>query len=325
MSPHFFCTIKSFRAAHGDFIRDLKYDFYGRRLATCASDHKIKIYEKDEEGEWKHSQDIEGHSASVQKLAWAHPEYGQILASCSTDLYVHIYVESGDGYSSNRLWKLKCKLVDSTKVVSDIAFAPSSHGLRLATCAQDGNVRIYEAMDVMNLNSWSLVEQFQVSDKESCCIGWNESPLDPHQMAVGTYKSAKIWEYNPEYKRWQAVAELTGHTDAVYDVAWAPKMGRTFHLIATACKDGRVRLFKLRNEKGKYSIDVMATLSDHNAPVWRVSWNLTGTVLASSGDDGTARLWRRDTHGSWRCMMVAGDDEKVQTSSNFGESDAKQS
>lgn len=31
---------------------------------------------------------------------------------------------------------------------------------------------------------------------------------------------------------------------------------------------------------------------DHGSTVWRVSWNMTGTILASSGDDGCVRLWK---------------------------------
>lgn len=30
----------------------------------------------------------------------------------------------------------------------------------------------------------------------------------------------------------------------------------------------------------------------HGGQVWRVSWNVTGTILATSGADATVRLWK---------------------------------
>lgn len=36
----------------------------------------------------------------------------------------------------------------------------------------------------------------------------------------------------------------------------------------------------------------------------RVDWNITGTVLASSADDGIIRLRRRTLTGEWECTSV---------------------
>jgi len=41
-----------------------------------------------------------------------------------------------------------------------------------------------------------------------------------------------------------------------------------------------------------YTIETAAQFNDHFCTVWRVAWNITGTVLASSGDDGCVRLWK---------------------------------
>uniref|UniRef100_A0A6A7GD02 Nuclear pore complex component n=1 Tax=Hirondellea gigas TaxID=1518452 RepID=A0A6A7GD02_9CRUS len=305
--------MESFKCGHEDAIRDVEYDYYGKRVATCSSDHQIKIYEKDENGSWIKVQEIKHHSASVQRVAWSRPEFGPILASSSTDLFVQIYVETDKG-PNERVWKLKAKLVDSVCAVTDIAFAPLAQGLRLATCSRDGFVRVYEAMDVMNLSSWSLVEQFRADEKDCHCIDWNESPFDPYQIVVGTRNSAKIWEYSNDYKRWQSVCLLDGHTEDIYDVVWAPKMGRKYHLIATGCKDGIVRIFKI-SSKGEFTVNLVAELNQHQSPVWRVSWNVTGTILASSGSDGTVRLWKADSEDNWRQIMVAGSGSALQKES----------
>lgn len=55
----------------------------------------------------------------------------------------------------------------------------------------------------------------------------------------------------------------------------------------------------------------MNKLNSHGAEVWRVDWNMTGTVLASSGDDSTIRLYKADFSGQWsNYCVIAGDKEK---------------
>lgn len=63
-------------------------------------------------------------------------------------------------------------------------------GLKLATGWQDGIVRIYEAMDVMNLSQWSLMGEFDATSKSNkeesgCHLSWNPSSFDPPSMVVG--------------------------------------------------------------------------------------------------------------------------------------------
>ena len=42
----------------------------------------------------------------------------------------------------------------------------------------------------------------------------------------------------------------------------------------------------------KFEMRQVALFNDHNSQVWRLSWNVTGTILCSSGDDGFVRLWK---------------------------------
>ena len=42
----------------------------------------------------------------------------------------------------------------------------------------------------------------------------------------------------------------------------------------------------------KFTMKQVASFDEHNAQVWRLAWNVTGTILASSGDDGCVRMWK---------------------------------
>ena len=39
---------------------------------------------------------LQTHSGSVWRVTWAHPEFGQVLATCSFDRTVGVWEEQGD-------------------------------------------------------------------------------------------------------------------------------------------------------------------------------------------------------------------------------------
>lgn len=73
------------------------------------------------------------------------------------------------------------------------------------------------------------------------CLSWSDCPFEHPKLVVGGYsKSAAVWTF--EESKWQKELILDQHGEAVHDVAWAPSMGRSYHLIATA---GRGSSFKV--------------------------------------------------------------------------------
>ena len=191
-------------------------------------------------------------------------------------------------------------------------------------CANFLSSGVSKAIDIMNLSNWSLSEEFDMENKEAGCIAWNSSPFDAPMIAVGSGKSLRvylflfllmmqIWQYFDKSRKWQVVLDLLGHEDSVHDVAWAPNMGRSFALIASACKDNFVRIFKvvLNATTGKFDYTLVSSLNSHSAEVWRVEWNMIGTILASSGDDGTVRLYKADFSGQWSNYCAIAGDRKI--------------
>ncbi|KAF0741052.1 nucleoporin-like protein [Aphanomyces euteiches] len=323
-------SLHRFASQHADFIHDMSFDFYGKRLATCSSDRKIKIWEMDDNKQWQVQSEWTAHQASVWKVAWAHPEFGQIVASCSFDRTVIVWEESlskpppslplstvssisssqfhgeGPGPLSSQPWTLQATLTDSRESVHDVKFAPRHLGLRLATASADGYIRMYEAANPMNLSEWTLPENFLADVDGATCLSWNSSRFDiPTILVGGNSNVAKVWGYNST-RQWHVIAELVGHTDIIHDVAWAPNLGRSCHWLATASKDRTIRIWKLKlNSPSRQELSevVQVTTKDHGAfEVWRVQWNVTGTMLASTGDDGTVRMWQQDHKQQWQCV-----------------------
>lgn len=89
-------AVATFESGHMDMVHDCQVDYYGRRLATCSSDRTIKIFELSGEQATPVA-DLRGHEGPVWQVSWAHPKFGQMLASCSFDHRVIIWKEVSEG------------------------------------------------------------------------------------------------------------------------------------------------------------------------------------------------------------------------------------
>ncbi|KAJ2552882.1 epoxide hydrolase, soluble (sEH) [Coemansia sp. RSA 1933] len=238
---------------HDDFIHDLAYNFYGTRLATCGSDRCIKIWDWNKQtGLWILNESIPAHESSVVKLSWAHPEFGQVLASCSLDRTVKIWMEhEASAKTGSSRWTCVSKIVDSSAVVHSVAFAPEYTNLIIAAASSDGKVRLHSPIEAVRLRNWSISGQIDfipggASDSDGpLCLSWCKSRFSaPHMLVVGGSKgnSVKVFQTGPMQPT--KLHDIDSYDSYVLDVDWAPTMGRSFHLIATACSDGHVRIYK---------------------------------------------------------------------------------
>jgi len=97
--------------------------------------------------------------------------------------------------------------------------------------------------------------------------------------------------------------ELAGHSDWVRDVAWAPTILQKSY-IASASQDKTVRIW---TSDPAHPGDWHATVLTFDAVLWRVSWSLSGNVLAVSGGDNKVTLWKENLKGEWDLIKTIED------------------
>ncbi|KAJ1344008.1 hypothetical protein BSLG_001148 [Batrachochytrium salamandrivorans] len=213
--------LSTFDAGHDDLIHDIVYDYYGTKLITVSSDQRIKVWETDEGGAWVLNDAWKAHDSSVVKASWAHPEFGQVFASCSFDRTIKSSVMVVEDGQSELL------LLRSRGSVHDIEFA-NHLGLKLvyslfnyfgeATLPplEQMGFYVYEAMDVVNL-CLTLMEEFEIvsgGSKESdgiYCLSWCQSRMEPQMLVVGCGRenSAKIYRID-SHGKWMPFEALFG-------------------------------------------------------------------------------------------------------------------
>jgi len=292
---------------------DWAHPEFGQVIATCSFDRTAAIWEEVAGG----SPQI---SSSDKKKALSANE--KTLSSGGSAV---------GGHNNSHNWVKRTSLVDSRTSVTDVKFAPRHLGLMLATCSADGIVRVYEATDIMNLSEWSLQHEIPCKVALSC-LSWNPSlaRFHPPMLAIGSDDQSSsgskvfVYEYSESARRWLRIDAFTAMTDLVHDITFAPNLGRSYHVLAIASKELKMlaikplsgphltttqnsavkRIDDSQSTVTKYDIRMAGQYNDHGSSVWRVSWNVTGTILASAGDDGQVKLWKSDYLDHWKCSAT---------------------
>jgi len=237
-------------SGHDDMIHDAVLDYYGRRLATCSSDRTIKIFEVEGESH-RLTETLRGHDGAVWSVSWAHPKYGNILASAGYDGKVLIWRESSaPTTSAPSTWTRVFEFALHTASVNVLSWSPHESGCLLACASSDGNVSVLEFKD----NSMDH-KIFQAHGIGVNSVSWAPSTApgslvssNPAQqggvrrfVTGGSDNLVKIWAYDAASQTYKQEREpLTGHTDWVRDVAWSPTVLQKSY-IASASQDKTVR------------------------------------------------------------------------------------
>ena len=287
---------------HLDYIHHVSFDMYGRRMATCSGDRVVKVWDLQADGSWQLAGDWQAHRSGVEHLGWAHPEFGTLIATAGADHDVKIWEERLEGHK--KVWKALAILSEARRIVHCCEFAPRHLGLQLATGSADGSVRIYEALDILNLSQWQKQGAIEeIGEPGVTCLSWCTGRFEPPTLVVGGSRII-IYRYLSSTRQWQSLMTLSSR-GPVTSVAWAPNVGRSFHWIA-ATENQSLYVYQL-TRKNDLELEVSHVLEE-TAPMWKCQWNVTGTVLASSGDAGVVQLWKADQNQQWKCVsQIHGD------------------
>lgn len=285
---------------HQDVVHDVAMDYYGKRLATASSDNTIKIIGVSNSGS-QHLATLTGHQGPVWQVAWAHPKFGSLLASCSYDGKVVIWKEGNQNE-----WTQAHVFDDHKASVNSISWAPHELGLCLACGSSDGNISVFMARAD---GGWDKSRIDQAHPIGVTSVSWAPSTapgalvgsglLDPVQKLAsgGCDNTVKVWKFDNGTWRLDCFPALSMHTDWVRDVAWAPNLGLPKSTIASASQDGKVIIWTAVKEGDQWDGKV---LKDFGAPVWRVSWSLTGNILAVADGKNNVTLWKEAVDGEWQ-------------------------
>lgn len=193
----------------------------GNILASCGYDQRIILWKKEADG-WKSIYEFTDEEGSVNTIAWAPREYGQILVSGNSCGTVSIYKYSGGSWEQTKLKKHK-------ESVNSITFGPATYPTILAR--EDDNSGKTPPLRFVSVScDKSIIEWTQDATTSDRQIGthddwvrdaaWAPNVGMKHDLlATCSESGVKIWKRDAE--DWEEMKSLDVG-GAAWRVCWSP-------------------------------------------------------------------------------------------------------
>ncbi|KAG0371647.1 hypothetical protein BGX24_001390 [Mortierella sp. AD032] len=240
-------------------VTTMDWNSSGTLLATGFYDGQARIW--TQRGELRHL--MSQHRGPIFALKWN--KKGNYILTGSLDHTTIVWdTTTGEAKQQHEFHK---------GAVLDVDWLDNT---TFATSSSDGKVY------VCKVGKAEPLRVFEGHKDEVNAIRWD--PLGELLASCSDDKTAKVWNLSQN----ECLFDLTAHTEAVYDMTWAPRepSSKDPRMLATASFDTSVRLWDANNGA------CLRVLSRHIEAVYTVAFNPTGTHLATGSPDHTINIWR---------------------------------
>ena len=258
-------TFHRFPHNHQDLVLAISYNFYGTRMATASSDHRIKVWDRsDKTNQWSVTDDWTAHDAEVTDVKWNGPFVGEHLGSMGEDGLMRVWEEDvNEAANSGRRFKKIFELVTPTGVpFMGLGFKNVGMETYCAVVTRDGFLTVMEPEDHDELSAWKVMWSDYLcptparTEETGFRLSWHQEKLPAWtavvaglerqslSVAVAVGEVVRVYRTDRE-RRFYVACVLEGAKGLIRDVSWANGSMRGFDVIATASKDGFVRIYEV--------------------------------------------------------------------------------